>query len=43
MKDKKLPNTACTDEVGSQELEGGEKQKDEPNGKPFGPSLVGVF
>jgi hypothetical protein len=44
-------NTACTDEVGSQEWEGGWKQKDEPNGevtatfcrKQFGPSLVGVF
>jgi len=32
-----------TDEMGSQGWTGGCKQKDEPNGKQFGPSLVGVF
>jgi hypothetical protein len=43
LKGKNPPNTACTDEVGSQGPEGSCKQKDEPNRKQFGPSLVGVF
>jgi len=41
---QKLPNKACTDVVGSQGCEGSCEQKDEPNGKQFGSSLVwGVF
>jgi hypothetical protein len=33
----------CTDEVGSQDVAGFCKQKDEANRKQFGSSLVGVF